>query len=59
MREKKGKESFTDVILKLTARKRKSLLNFAGKWAGNPEELDRALSELDELWASWSKKVLK
>ncbi|KPV64790.1 MAG: hypothetical protein AOA65_0857 [Candidatus Bathyarchaeota archaeon BA1] len=59
LREKVGKESFTDVILKLTAKKRTSPLNCAGKWAGDPKELDKALSELNEMWAFWSKRVLK
>ena len=53
LREKRGKESFTDVILRLTSRKKRSLLEFFGKWAGDPEELDRALTELDELWKAY------
>ena len=59
LREKRGKESFTDIILKLTAKKGISLLNFAGKWAGEPKELDEALSELNEMWSSWSRRVLR
>lgn len=51
LREKRGKESFTDVILRLTSRR--SLLEFAGKWAGDPKELERSMSELRRLWRRW------
>jgi len=58
LREKRGKEPFTDVILRLTSKK-KSLLEFAGKWTGDPKELDRALSELKEMWRVWSLRASK
>jgi len=48
---KKPKESFTDVILRLTSRK--SLLEFAGKWKGDPRELEEALSVLHSAWRRW------
>ncbi len=59
LREKRGKESFTDVILRLTSRKKRSLLEFLGKWAGDPEELDEALTKLDELWKAWGREASK
>ena len=52
LRLKKPKESFTDVILRLTSKK--SLLEFAGKWKGSLEELEKALSELRSAWKHWS-----
>ena len=48
LRLKKPKESFTDVILRLTSRR--NLLEFAGKWKGDPRELEEALSELCTVW---------
>ncbi len=40
--EKEGKESFSDVVNKLTSEKKKvSIMDFAGKWPGGKEELDR------------------
>lgn len=38
LKMKKGKESFSDVVLKLAEKKKKrSLLEFAGKWKNNEE----------------------
>ena len=51
LREKRGKESFTDVILRLTSRR--SLLEFAGRWAGDSKELERSMSELRRFWRGW------
>ena len=48
LRLKEPRESFTDVILRLTSRR--SLLEFAGKWRGDPGELEEALSELRSAW---------
>ncbi|RLI23931.1 hypothetical protein DRO57_07940 [Candidatus Bathyarchaeota archaeon] len=38
-------------MLRLTSRR--SLLEFAGKWAGDPKELERSMSELRRLWRRW------
>jgi predicted CopG family antitoxin len=44
---KKGKESFTDVVLKLTEKeKKRSLLDFAGAWKGEKEEMTRIFDEI-------------
>jgi len=36
---------------------RPSLLDFAGKWVGDPEELVEAMRELRELWRTWGARV--
>ncbi len=52
IRLKRPGETLTDVILRLASRK--SLLEFAGKWAGDPAELERAVKELRALWRRWA-----
>ena len=53
LREMKPGETPSDVILRLVRERRKSLLDFAGRWAGGPEELARIVEELRELWLKW------
>lgn len=44
---KGGKESFSDVVLKLAEKKeKKSILKYAGKWSGDKKELDRIYEEI-------------
>ena len=44
---KQGDDSFSDTVLKLSEKgKKKSLLDFAGKWPGPPEELDMIEKEI-------------
>jgi len=44
---KRGKESFSSVVLRITKEKKpKSLLEFAGKWKGSKEETDRIFKEI-------------
>ena len=37
---KKPGESFSDIVLEVTEEKRKSILDFAGKWHGSHEEMN-------------------
>ncbi|MBI2970962.1 MAG: antitoxin VapB family protein [Candidatus Aenigmarchaeota archaeon] len=46
-RLKKGGESFSDVIIKITAKERKPLTAFFGKWP-DPKELNRIEKDLDK-----------
>ena len=55
LRLKGPKESFTDVILRLVSRG--SLVEFAGKWRGDPRELEDALSELRSAWRRWGVRI--
>ena len=57
LKEMKPGETPSDVILRLVRERRKSLLDFAGKWAGDPEELVKAVEELRELWRRWGVRV--
>ena len=57
LREMRPGESPSDVILRLVREKRRSLLDFAGKWAGDSEELVNAMKELQELWHRWGARV--
>ncbi|MEA3254553.1 MAG: antitoxin VapB family protein [Candidatus Altiarchaeota archaeon] len=44
---KRGKESFSDVVLKITKEKQpKPLIEFAGKWKGDKEETERIFKEI-------------
>lgn len=44
---KSDKESFSTVVLKLISkRKKKSLLEFAGKWPGDKKKLDKVFREI-------------
>lgn len=46
---KQGPESFSDVVKRLAAdEKKKSILEFAGKWPGGNDELDRIEKEIYE-----------
>lgn len=46
---KRGKESFSDVVIRLTEKeKKKSLLEYAGSWKGSYEEAERIKKELRE-----------
>jgi predicted CopG family antitoxin len=46
---KKGKESFSDVVLKITEKEvKKPLSDYAGCWKGSKEELDRIAKVLRE-----------
>ena len=51
-------ESFTEVI-KRTVRKlkEKPLSNFAGKWAGSPEELDTISAGIKRMWAKYDERL--
>lgn len=42
---KKGGESFSDVVINITGKKKKPLMAFFGKWP-EPKELDRIEKEL-------------
>lgn len=44
---KRGKESFSDVVLKVTKKEKKPLLEFAGKWK-NMDEMDKIFSNILE-----------
>ena len=57
LKEMRAGETPSDVILRLVKERRKSLLDFAGKWAGNPEELVKAVEELREFWRKWGARV--
>ena len=57
LREMRPGETLSDVILRLVGKRRKSLLDFAGKWAGDPEELKRTMKELREFWRKWGSRV--
>ena len=57
LKEMRPGETPSDVILRLVRERRKSLLDFAGKWAGDPEELVKAVKELRELWRRWGIRV--
>lgn len=55
-REKRDRESFTDVIIRLTKRAR--LSDFAGIWKDIPEsDLNEAEEKLQTLWAGFEKEV--
>jgi len=57
LREKREKESFTDVILRLTKRKPR-LSDFAGIWKDIPEnQLKEAEKKLAEAWSGFEKEV--
>ena len=46
---KKPSESFSDVVLKLTNKnKKKSLMDFFGKWPGSEEEIENIQKIIDE-----------
>lgn len=48
-RLKKGKESFSEVVIRLTEKERKrSLLDYAGTWKGSYDEVERIKKELWE-----------
>jgi len=57
LKEMRPGETPSDVILRLTRRRQKSLLNFAGRWVGSPEELVKAIEELREVWREWGARV--
>jgi len=44
---KRGKESFSGVVLRITKEKHpKPLIEFAGKWKGSKEETDKIFKEI-------------
>ncbi|RLI09472.1 antitoxin [Candidatus Bathyarchaeota archaeon] len=57
LKEMRPGETPSDVILRLVRERRKSLLEFAGKWTGDPEELVKAIKELRRLWRKWGAQV--
>lgn len=54
LKEKGKNESFSDVVLKLTAR-RGRLADSAGKWDMSDAELNRIKKELGKAWKRWGK----
>ncbi|MBI4150317.1 antitoxin VapB family protein [Candidatus Woesearchaeota archaeon] len=49
LRKLKGpKESFSDVVNRLSAKEKRSLTEFAGKWSGPKEELDALAKRIRE-----------
>ena len=45
---KKEGESFSDVVIRLSKKEKKPLIEFFGKWAGPKEELDQIEKEIYE-----------
>jgi len=50
---KKGKESFSDLFLRITKEEKPKLSNFYGKWKMSDEEEESIFKELKSLWGSW------
>ena len=53
-REKGKNESFSDVILKITARRGK-ISDSLGKWKMSDKELEEFQNELDKAWKNWGR----
>jgi predicted CopG family antitoxin len=45
---KQGDDSFSDVVLKLTEKKKGDLMKYFGKWPGTDEDLCRMKREIEE-----------
>jgi len=43
---KGAKESFSEVVNRLTAKEKRSLAEFAGKWSGPKDELDQLAKKI-------------
>ncbi len=57
-REKLKHESFSDVIIRLTKKKRfGKILESFGKWDMSDEEEVMIKIDLSEVWTSWSKEL--
>ncbi len=57
-REKRGNESFSDVVLRLTSRKAK-LSDYFGIWQMDDAEYDKLTKELRGVWKGWTGEVVE
>lgn len=56
LKEKRGEESFTDVIAKLLSKKGR-ISDYFGKWKIGDEEVVRFKDELASMWKKWDVRV--
>lgn len=56
LKEKRGEESFTDVIAKLLSKKGR-ISDYFGKWEMSDEEAVGFKEELASMWKKWEAKV--
>jgi len=53
VREKRARESFSDVVLRLTSRRAK-LSDYFGVWKMDDAEYDKLTRELKNVWKGWT-----
>lgn len=52
LKEKKGEESFSEVIARLLSRKGR-ISDYFGKWEIRDEEVEEFRKELETMWKKW------
>ena len=56
---KRGRESFSEVVLRLYSKApKKALASFAGGWDMTDEEAERVFGEIAELWGKYEESLL-
>jgi predicted CopG family antitoxin len=56
--EKRGGESFSDVIIRLIKSNKKNIMDYAGIWADiSDEEVSKLFKDLEKMWERWNVNV--
>jgi predicted CopG family antitoxin len=56
--EKRGGESFSDVIIRLIKSNKKNITDYAGIWADiSDEEVSKLFKDLEKMWERWNVNV--